>query len=105
MPRCGLCLSRCTVHWQQREPAAAAQGTQRSEVTLVESQQASGAITARQHDNTQIRESSIEVVVLALQANYHAVIIGFKATDREPPRGQVVKKTSRVVRPNRRPKR
>ena len=91
VPSCGNCLSGCFVHWQQRE-LAAAQGTQSSEMALVESQQASGAIAAGQYDDTQVRESGIEVVILAFQADHHAVLIGFKATDREPPGAQVVKK-------------
>jgi hypothetical protein len=67
--------------------------SQRSEVALVERQEAPGVEPAREHDNGEVGQPDVKVGELPLEPRHDGVVVQLKAGYGEPARGEVGERT------------
>jgi len=79
------------ISWQESE-VAAAQGSKRAEVTLVEGEHPPSTVLLRSDDHAEICEPNIEIFVAALQVSYYAITIRLEMSDSEPTGSKIVDK-------------
>jgi hypothetical protein len=84
-------LARLLIRGEQGE-VSALERTQRSEMSLVESQHSGGGESICQHDRTQIGQTGVHVLVTTLEFNNGPVLVCRQINDRKSRRGNVLKK-------------